>query len=266
MKYLLALCALLWMGAAQAAGIERLYVLDCGWAHAPDQARWSPGVNAGIPIDVSDNCYLIRHSSGQYLMWDTGIAESVAAAPDGVPGAGGMVWHRPQTIVAQLQELGLTPGDIKLVGISHFHPDHTGNVDLFDRSTVLIQAAEWDYAFKQAKPPFSAAHPAMKLDGDKDIFGDGSAVLIAKPGHTPGHQSLLLLLPKTGYVILSGDAAHFQANFDNRRVPSMNTDKDQTVASMDRIAALMREKNAQLWINHDKPSSDARKHAPQYYD
>ena len=266
MKILFALFLSLWAVATQAAGIERLYVLDCGWAHAPDQARWSPGVNAGVPIDVSDNCYLIKHSSGQYLMWDTGIAEDVAASPNGMSGAGGMVWHRPKTIVSQLQEIGLKPSDIGLVAISHFHGDHTGNVDLFAKATVLIQKAEYEHAFKQTKPPFDAAHPATKLEGDKDIFGDGSAVLISTPGHTPGHQSLLLHLPKTGYVILSGDAVHFQSNFDNRRIPSMNTDKDQTVASMERIAGLMRDKKAQFWINHDKPSSDARKHSPAFYD
>ena len=106
----------------------------------------------------------------------------------------------------------------------------------------------------------------MKLEGDKDVFGDGSVTILSTPGHTPGHESLLVHLPKTGWVILSGDAAHFRDNWDNRRVPAGNTDKDQTLASMNRLAAVMEERKAQLWINHDKVQSDSQRHAPEFYD
>jgi glyoxylase-like metal-dependent hydrolase (beta-lactamase superfamily II) len=258
---------LLASAGARAAGVDKLYVIDCGWAHAPDQARWSPGVNVGVPIDISDNCYLLHHTEGGYLLWDTGITDKVAAVPDGVGNsATGMTWHRAKTLIAALAEIGVKPDDIRYVAVSHFHPDHTGNVDEFPAATVLIQQAEWDFAMAQPQKPFSADHKAMKLAGDKDVFGDGSVMILSTPGHTPGHQSLLVHLPKTGDVLLSGDAAHFQSNWDNRRVPGFNFDKDKTLASMDRLAQIMKDKTAQLWINHDKPSSDARKHEPQYYD
>ncbi len=97
------------------------------------------------------------------------------------------------------------------------------------------------------------------------MFGDGSVLILSTPGHTPGHQSLLVNLRKTGPVLLSGDAAHFKDNWDNKRVPAMNADKDMTVASMDRLAKLMTELHAQLWINHDKPQADATLHSPKYY-
>ena len=97
------------------------------------------------------------------------------------------------------------------------------------------------------------------------MFGDGSIVIVATPGHTPGHQSLLVKLPKTGAVLLSGDAVHFKENWDNRRVPSQNTDKDQTNASMQRMADLMAKENAQLWINHDKAQRDTLKMSPEFY-
>jgi N-acyl homoserine lactone hydrolase len=252
---------------AEAQGVDRLYVIDCGWAHAPDQSRWSPGVNIGVPIDISDNCYLLHHSTGGYLLWDTGITDKVASMPEGMTnGATGMTWHRTKTLLAALAEIGVKPADVRYVAVSHFHPDHTGNVDEFPDATVLIQKAEWDFAFAQPQKPFSSDHKAMKLEGDKDVFGDGSAVILSTPGHTPGHQSLLVHLPKTGYVVLSGDAAHFQSNWDNRRVPGFNFSKDETLASMQRIADIMAEKHAQLWINHDKPSSDARRHEPQDYE
>ena len=106
----------------------------------------------------------------------------------------------------------------------------------------------------------------MKLEVDKDIFGDGSVTVISTPGHTVGHQSLLVHLPKTGWVILTGDAVHLKENWDARRVPGMNADKDKTVTSMQRLADLTAEQGAQLWINHDKTQSDALLHASRYYE
>ena len=255
-------------GLAQtASGIDRLYVLECGWAHAADQSRWSPGVNVGKPIDISDNCYLIHHVTAGYMLWDTGIPDAVAAMPDGVSMANGaMMWYRPKTLAGQLAAIGVKPDDIRYVAISHTHPDHVGNVELFPKATVLIQKAEYDWAFAQPTPPFAPGHTVMKLEGDKDVFGDGSAVILSTPGHTPGHELLLLHLPKTGWIVLSGDAAHFEDNWENRRVPSMNVDKEKTLASMQRIADILAERHAQLWINHDKPHSDQQRHAPEYYE
>jgi glyoxylase-like metal-dependent hydrolase (beta-lactamase superfamily II) len=248
------------------SGLERLYVLDCGWAHAVDQSRWSPGVNVGVPIDISGNCYLVKHKQG-YLLWDTGISDRVAALPDGFSaGNGAMVWHRAKTLVAELAELGVKPDDIRYVAISHTHADHSGNIEEFPRSTLLMQGAEWEFGQKAQPPLFKADHPVMKLDGDKDVFGDGSVVILSTPGHTPGHQSLLVDLPKTGPVILSGDVVHFKSNWDNRRVPGFNADKEKSAASMQRVADVMAERHAQLWINHDKPQSDALKRAPDYYE
>jgi N-acyl homoserine lactone hydrolase len=105
-----------------------------------------------------------------------------------------------------------------------------------------------------------------KLEGDLDVFGDGSVTILSTPGHTPGHESLLVHLPKTGWVVLSGDLAHFKDNWENRRVPSMNTSAEQTQASLKRIADLMAEKNAQLWINHDKLQTLGQKRSPDYYE
>ena len=105
-----------------------------------------------------------------------------------------------------------------------------------------------------------------KLDGDRDVFGDGSVTLIATPGHTPGHQSLLVKLPKTGVLLLTGDAVHFKSNWDNRGVPDGNVDKDKTRASMQRIADLLDKEKGQLWINHDKAQRDSLKLAPEFYE
>jgi len=98
------------------------------------------------------------------------------------------------------------------------------------------------------------------------VFGDGSVTILSTPGHTPGHQSLLVQPPKTGFVVLSGDAVHFQDNWANRRVPQMNVNRDQTLASMQRIADVLAQRKAQLWIGHDKAQSERLKYAPAYYD
>jgi N-acyl homoserine lactone hydrolase len=244
--------------------VDRLYILECGEVHAPDQSRWSPGVNVGKPIVNSDNCYLIQHGA-DWLLWDTGYSDAIAAMPDGLT-RGDTVAFRKQSLAAELAALNLTPADIRYVAISHMHPDHTGNVDLFATSTIVIQRAEYDAIFAAPNPVFKPDHTVMKLDGDWDVFGDGSVTILSTPGHTPGHESLLVRLEKTGPVVLSGDAVHFKDNWDNRRVPSMNVDRDKTLASMQRLADVMAENHAQLWINHDKPQTDAQRHSPEFYD
>src|SRR5882724_439690 len=253
------------MKSQSPSGIERLYVLDCGINQGKDQARWSPGVNEGKPIEFSDNCYLIRHAKG-VLLWDTGIADAVAAMPDGlVTGGGAITQRRTKTLAAQLAEIGVKPADIGYVAISHTHGDHVGNVALFPTSTILIQTAEYEWAMTQpTKPAFAATQNFNKLTGDRDVFGDGSVLILSTPGHTPGHQSLLVRLPKTGAVVLSGDFVHFRDNFEARRVPSFNFNQEQSLQSIDKIGALLKAERGQLWINHDSAQSATIPHAPQY--
>jgi N-acyl homoserine lactone hydrolase len=260
---------LAWAAVALGAGsgLERLYILDCGQNTGKDQSRWSPGVNEGKPIEFSDNCYLLRHAKG-LLLWDTGVPDAVAAMPDGMMvGNGAIVYRRSKTLIAQLAEIGVKPADITYVAVSHTHGDHVGNIGLFPTSTVLIQGAEYDWAMTQpVKPAFAPTQKIEKLTGDHDVFGDGSVMILSTPGHTPGHESLLVLLPKTGALVLSGDAVHFRDNWEQRRVPSMNVNRDQTLASLQRIAGVLEDKKAQLWINHDKAQSATLRYAPAYYD
>ena len=249
------------------SGIERLHVLDCGQNVGRDQSRWTPGVNEGKPMEFSDNCYLIRHAKG-ILLWDTGVPDAVAAMPDGmVVGSGAMTYRRAKTLAAQLAELGVRPADVTYVAVSHTHGDHVGNLGLFPTSTILIQGAEYDWAMGlPTKPAFVATQTIQKLAGDRDVFGDGSVVILSTPGHTPGHQSLLVVLPKTGALVLSGDAVHFRDNWEQRRVPSMNTSREQTLASLERIAGVLAERKATLWINHDKAQSATLRYAPASYE
>jgi len=280
-------------GQSKAGNVDRLYVLDCGMGRAPDQsARWTPGVNVGKPLDIPVNCYLIHHAQG-YFLWDTGISDRVAALPDGWyptnDPAKDIHWTRAKTLMSQLKEIGVGPSGIRYLGISHTHPDHIGNIELFPQTEVLIQKAEYDYYFGPAKaggatlpaealtvppgdptPKFSKSHPVQMVNEDLDVFGDGSVMIISTPGHTPGHESLLVHLPKTGWILLSGDAVHLQTNWDNWRIPYFATmpteQKFETLLSMERIDRLISFYHAQLWINHEQEQSKKQKHAPEYYE
>jgi N-acyl homoserine lactone hydrolase len=248
-------------------GVERLYILNCGEGVAGDISRWSPGVNEGKSMDFVDNCYLIKHAQGWFL-WDTGIPDAVAAMPNGLAPSDpkAVYWHRPKTLAAQFDQLGVKPGDVKAMAVSHTHPDHVGNVEMFPASMLYVQKSEYEWPGANNEPRFKPGHPVTKLEGDRDVFGDGSVTILSTPGHTPGHQSLLIRLPHTGAVVLSGDAVHFKANWDNRGVPTPNFSKEQTLASMQRLSDTLAKEKAQLWINHDKAQRDGLKLAPEFYD
>ena len=252
---------------SEKTGVEKLYVLNCGEGTAGDISRWTPGLNEGKTMDFVDSCYLIKHTQGWFL-WDTGIADAVAAMPNGLAPADpkAVTWRRPKTLAAQLEQIGVKPSDIKTMGVSHTHPDHIGNVEMFPQATLYVQKTEYDWPGANNEPRFKPSHPVELLSGDKDVFGDGSVTVLSTPGHTPGHQSLLVKLPKTGAVVLSGDAVHFKDNWDNRRVPSMNANKEQSASSMQKIADTLDKTKGQLWINHDKAQRDSQKMSPEFYE
>jgi glyoxylase-like metal-dependent hydrolase (beta-lactamase superfamily II) len=200
-------------------------------------------------VDFVFSCYLIKHGN-DYLLWDTG--QGMGAAADVAPKV---------SVVDQLKQLNVTPEQIKYVGISHYHGDHTGQVASFPGATVLIGKGDWD-AITSPKPgpgvnfkPFEGwikgENKVEPLLNDKDVFEDGSVIVLNTPGHTPGHHSLLVKLPQTGAVILSGDAVHFRENYDGAGVPWFNYDRAQTLASTDRLKKLAQTLNATLIIQHD---------------
>ena len=278
MAFCSALLGMAWFSGASAddaQGVQRLYVLNCGENDTRDLSPWSPGFNVGKAWQFSDSCYLIRHGK-DLLLWESGVSDAIAAMPDGLTVGNGMLTlHVRKTLRSQLHELGIAPSQITQLGFSHFHGDHVGNANLFTSATLYVQRPEYEAAFGPDPGKFGY-NPAffnrlrdsniVQLDGDHDLFGDGSVMILSTPGHTPGHQSLLVRLPKTGPVLLSGDAVHFRENWDNRRVPARNFDKEQSLASMQKLADILEREHAQLWINHDKAQTDTLKHAPEFYE
>lgn len=247
-------------------GLKRMYVLDCGRLLAKDQSRWTPGVNVGQPRELSNNCYLFQHERGT-LLWETGVPDSVAEQKSGVTSPNGaVVWFRDKTLVGQLESLGFKPKDITYIAMSHSHGDHIGNVKMFAKSKILMQKLEHEFATGLTPKPLNDDQNVEILSGDRDVFGDGSVTIISTPGHTPGHQSLLVKLPKTGALILTGDLVHFQYMWDNKIVPSFNFNKEQSLASIERVIKLIAEHKAQLWIGHDKDITARIDRAPKFYE
>ena len=172
----------------RAAGVQRMYVFNCGEAQIPDVSPWSPGVNVGKPAVFSDNCYLIAHGN-DLMLWDSGYSDAIAATPGGVVGPRSTAVLK-KTLAAQMAELGIKPEQVTHIAFSHTHSDHVGNANMFTSATLYIQQAEYDAAFgtEPAKFGFVAANydklrasPVVKLNGDHDVFGDGSVLILSTP-------------------------------------------------------------------------------------
>lgn len=224
--------------------------LDCGSSPGPSDVGRFSDVFAmrGLMIPIVYSCYLVRHGE-QALVWDTGHAPTAGALAPRV------------NLVDQLAQLGLKPEQVAFVGISHYHPDHTGQVGSLPQATLLIGRGDWD-VISSAQPPPSAppgpfrhwlagAGKVEPLAGDKDVFGDGRVVVLATPGHTPGHRSLLVRLAQAGAVLITGDLAHFRENYDTLGVPPFNTGRADTLASLDRFKKIAANLGATVIIQHD---------------
>ena len=249
-----------------------LHIFECGEIEVRDVSLFSPGVDIGITKKMVDSCYLIQHPKGS-LIWDAGLSDAIG--PDGIEKwEGAFFMSVPKTLTSQLDELGVKVTDIDYLGISHFHSDHVGNANLFSNSALIIQKEEFEAAFGEEPEKFGFDASLYEqvnrekidvIEGDKDVFGDGSVVIKRAVGHTPGHQVLYLDLKDTGPVVLSGDLYHFTKNRTHKRVPSFNFDKDQTLQSMDSIESFVKSSGAKLWIQHDKEQNQTLKHSPEFY-
>jgi N-acyl homoserine lactone hydrolase len=267
MKKLLAISALLLIAGcahlSQPATVERMYVIECGENHVKDLSRWTPGVNVGKAHVFADHCYLVKHWKGWFL-WDTGNADRLAPMPDGLSAPNGAITaFMKKPLADSLKEIGVAPEEIQNLAMSHSHGDHSGNANLFTGAATYIymQRTEFDavYGPEPQKYGFAAANfeklriaRVVTLSGDYDVFGDGSVVIKSTPGHTPGHQSLFVRLPRRGPVLLTGDMVHLVYSWENRVVPGFNYDVPASGRSIDAMKAFVKQTGAQVWVNHDK--------------
>jgi N-acyl homoserine lactone hydrolase len=241
---------------AHAAPEITLTRFECGTPQAPIAVnqRFSDTYAYGdLKLQFVYSCYLIKHDD-EYLLWDTGHAMTM---PNVAPKV---------SLVDLLAQIALKPEQIKYVGISHYHADHTGQVSSFPKATLLIGKGDWE-AITSPRPaegvnfkPFDSwikgESKVESLALDKDVFGDSTVIVLRTPGHTPGHQSLLVKLPQTGNVVLSGDAVHFRENYDSDGVPAFNFDRAETVASVERLKKIAANLKATVIIQHDARDID----------
>jgi glyoxylase-like metal-dependent hydrolase (beta-lactamase superfamily II) len=258
--------------ALQAPASLRLYVFDCG-----NLKSGNPDVllARGVKVtDMSVAAYLIVHPQGT-LLWDTGVIPDDLIKPDGTTEARATV---KKTLKGQLAEIGYKSSDITYLALSHNHYDHSANANSFAGSTWLVQRQERDVMFPDTPPatPNAAAQrfsalqygKTIVLDGDHDVFGDGSVIIISTPGHTPGHQSLFVNLNKTGPIILSGDLYHYPAERTLKDFTPFAAlgNPEQEKRSKIKVEAWLQEKNATLWIQHDLIAWATLKKSPAYYE
>jgi len=244
--------------AAEESPKMEMWRLDCGSIELSDAAPFSDAhLYDGEKRSLTDSCYLIRHGE-QYLLWDTGLPSALKGQPV-------TQWvftlSVTKTIKEQLAEIGVDPSKITHVGISHYHDDHIGQAAEFPNAQLVIGTldAEAITSGQMEETRAQLAHwlaegatgDVRRRRADLDLFEDGSVVIKSMPGHTPGHASLLVRLPKTGNVLLTADLYHFEEQIANRGVPQFNTNRADTLASFERFNATAKALNAKVVIQHD---------------
>lgn len=257
----------------QPAGV-RLYTLDCGRIQFDDLGMFSDtGEYDGKAGEMTAPCFLIRHPKGD-LLWDAGLGDRLAGKAEGELVEPGLRFIVGKSLRAQLDELGLTHGDVDYIAFSHLHLDHTGNASAFTKATWLLNRREIAWAESGPMPGVVAldhltARKQAKvelIDLDHDVFGDGSVKILRTAGHTVGHQVLQLTLPKSGTVILSGDLFHTRENYQKSRIPVFNDSRGETLGSIDRIHRLLKNTKGRLVIQHEPADIAALPALPGYLD
>jgi N-acyl homoserine lactone hydrolase len=260
----------------------RLYVFDCGMLTMTTEGVTRYHVT---PKEVGETrmpvpCFLVVHPKGT-LMWDVGVipdaivekqASSGGARYDVNPTAAALV---KRTLTSQLAEVGYAPPDITYVAISHAHKDHSANLNLFASSTWLVTPAEREFMWKPGNERVERSFYnslerskwiAINKD-EHDVFGDGTVVIKAAPGHTPGHQVLVLRLASTGRVMLGGDLYHYPPERTLRRAPPDNEfNVQQSAASRAMIEEYLTKTKTTIWIEHDFATIEKLKKSPAFYD
>ena len=280
---LVALCAAVTSvrPVAQAPPPLRLYVFDGGVLES-DPARYRLTREDVSATQLSIAAFLVVHPRG-VLLWDTAAVPDGEWTPTGQP-----VVHRltlpdgqPRqvtlraTLGAQLKAAGFAPRDVTHLALSHYHWDHTANSNAFAAAQWLVRPEEREAMFaerpvgavrQQLFASLKGARTVLLQQDEHDVFGDGAVVIKAAPGHTPGHQVLLVKLPKTGPVVLSGDLYHYPEERTMNRLPVTEMSAEQTAASRKAVDAFLQRTGARLWIQHDLTAHRRLRLSPEFYD
>lgn len=265
---------------AEAQQTPKLYVFTSGSLGGFPKAALQIGGQGNIdwaPVSF----YVIAHPKGN-IIFDTGNNDKTITDPDGWWGplakGFGLKMTQDDAIPAQLAKIGLKTDDIKYVVVGHMHLDHGGNISQFPNATLVVQndelkAAWWPdegYSLYYIPGDFASTKQmkVIRLEGDLDMFGDGSFRLFRAPGHTPGSQFAVVRLKNTGPAILTSDTVYLKESLDKDLIPPIpgTWSPSGMYQAYQHIRLIRDTENAQLFIAHDPELFKAAKHAPDYYD
>jgi glyoxylase-like metal-dependent hydrolase (beta-lactamase superfamily II) len=260
---------------ASAAGrrARRLFALFCGFevCDIGVSLRGLSGQMLAEPMGV----FAVETDRG-YVLIDSGANEETLWDPELCPRHYFAFPHpviRPQdTLANRLAEIGVSPAAVTDVVVTHLHSDHAGGIRLFPQANIVVQRPEYERAMAQDNPyrPYFRSdwdRPTTRwkvIEGDVEIAPGVTA--LAAYGHTPGHQAALVELPHTGSVLIPGDAGDLFRNFEEQIPPGGTTDLEAAVASLRRLTALWRERDALLFPGHDLEAWRRYKQSPDSYD
>ena len=274
---------------ASAASPEgmKLYVFSSGPLTIA-KAALQTGATGKITVPVA--FFLIKHPKGN-ILFDTGNNDKIITDPTYWGPLAAMLSDASRApdvaIDAQLAKIDMKPSDINYVVLGHMHLDHAGNVGKFPDATIVYQRDEIVNAF-WPKPGFAGPYitgdfamlrnavgqnspsrqKVIELEGDLDLFGDGSVTIHRQVGHTPGSQMALVRLPKTGPVILTSDNCYLMENLQKDILPSVALafDPPGILSAYQWIKRLMAVENADVIFAHDPDTFNKHKHSPEFYE
>ena len=258
----------------------RLYMFEAGVLKSQKQ-YFTLNQGFGDTFDVPVPFFLIDHPKGKVL-FDTGNALEVVNNKEehwgGVIAAYDPVMTEEQWCVNAIKKVGVAPEDISYVILSHLHLDHAGGVGHFPNARYVVQRDEMHFAYVP-DPYMKGAYIRKDFDKDVDwlilegweqdrfdLFGDGSIEIWFTPGHTPGHQSILVNLPNSGPMFFAADACYTQSNLEDGVLPGLMWSAGETVRSVERMRYLKEARGVKIVTGHDPESWKSVKQAPEYYD
>jgi len=250
-----------------------LVAFECGQVLINDLGIFN-ALMAGESKTLKSPCFYIEHAKKGGLFWDAGLSDALVTSSPQKVLDGAMELTVKKTLREQMDEAGIDPQTVEKMAMSHLHFDHTGNMNYFKNAEWLIQKEELELAFSEraAQVGFTLADYNMieearriPLSGHHDVFGDGSVIILLAPGHTVGHQMLLVKLKEIGPVLLSGDLYHFKENREGYIIPPFNYDKRASVSSFAFADKVIETTGAKLWLQHDGDFYSTLKLSPYRY-